>query len=88
MLYNGKLYGYYDLFKGPKGTLRFGGEADYDYRGTWSGTGGISTSTDPRCFFLCTRSASSRRTKSCLSPPEGIRCETLRSPKRGFFILY
>ena len=47
-IYNGKLYGYYDMFKGPMGTLRFGAEADYDYRGTWSGSGALATSTDPR----------------------------------------
>jgi hypothetical protein len=41
LLWNGKIYGYYDLFKGPHGTLRYGAEYDYDFRGTWSGTGGL-----------------------------------------------
>ncbi len=42
-LYNIKLYGYYDLVKSTKGTLRFGAEADYDERETWSGNGGLAT---------------------------------------------
>ncbi len=43
VLWNGKVYGYYDLFRGPHGTLRYGAEYDYDYRSTWSGTGGLTT---------------------------------------------
>jgi len=40
MLWNAKAYGYYDLYKGPMGTFRYGVEVDYDYRTTWSGSGG------------------------------------------------
>ena len=42
-LFNIKLYGYYDLVKSTKGILRFGAEADYDERETWSGNGGLAT---------------------------------------------
>jgi hypothetical protein len=38
-LWNGKLYGYYDPYKGTLGTLRFGAEFDYVERTTWSGAG-------------------------------------------------
>ena len=41
-LWNGKLIGYYDLYKGPLGTLRYGAEFDYIERGTWSGAGGLA----------------------------------------------
>jgi len=41
-LWNGKLYGYYDVYKGPMGTLRYGAEIDYIERGTWSGAGGLA----------------------------------------------
>jgi hypothetical protein len=41
-LYNVKLYGYYDMYKGPVGTLRFGAEVDYDERQVWSGNGGLA----------------------------------------------
>jgi hypothetical protein len=40
-LYNVKLYGYYDMYKGPVGTLRFGAEVDYVERQVWSGNGGL-----------------------------------------------
>jgi hypothetical protein len=40
-LYNVKLYGYYDIYKGPVGTLRFGAEVDYVERQVWSGNGGL-----------------------------------------------
>jgi DNA-binding protein YbaB len=42
VLWNGKVFGYYDLFKGPHGTLRYGAEYDYDFRQTWSGNGGLT----------------------------------------------
>lgn len=42
-LFNGKLFGYYDLYKGPMGILRYGVEVDYVERGTWSGTGGLAS---------------------------------------------
>jgi hypothetical protein len=42
-LWNAKIYGYYDLYKGSHGTLRYGAEYDYDYRATWSGNGGLPT---------------------------------------------
>jgi hypothetical protein len=41
-LWNGKLIGYYDLYKGQYGTLRYGTEFDYVERGTWSGVGGLA----------------------------------------------
>jgi hypothetical protein len=44
-LWNAKLYGYYDMYKGPVGTLRFGAEVDYVERQTWSGTGGLAANT-------------------------------------------
>ena len=40
-VWNAKIYAYYDVFRGPHGTLRYGVEYDYDYRNTWSGTGGL-----------------------------------------------
>ncbi len=53
VLWNGKVFGYYDVFKGPHGTLRYGAEYDYDYRSTWSGTGGLAAGVkglSPRGF--------------------------------------
>jgi hypothetical protein len=44
-LWNAKVVGYYDLYKGPVGTLRYGFEADYDQRDTWSGNGGLPAGT-------------------------------------------
>lgn len=44
-LYNIKLFGYYDLVKSSKGTLRYGAEIDYDERETWSGNGGLTAGT-------------------------------------------
>ena len=41
-LWNGKVIGYYDVYKGPLGTLRYGAEFDYIERGTWSGAGGLA----------------------------------------------
>jgi hypothetical protein len=40
-LWNAKLVGYYDVYRGPRGTLRYGAEVDYDERNTWSGNGGL-----------------------------------------------
>jgi len=40
-LWNAKVIGYYDLYRGPVGTLRYGAEADYVERNTWSGNGGL-----------------------------------------------
>jgi hypothetical protein len=37
-LWNAKLFGYYDLYKGTKGTLRYGVEVDYIERTTWAGS--------------------------------------------------
>jgi hypothetical protein len=50
-LWNGKVYGYYDLYKGPVGTLRFGAEYDYDYRGTWSGDGNGNNAKDQPIYL-------------------------------------
>jgi hypothetical protein len=41
-LWNGKVIAYYDVYKGPLGTLRYGAEFDYIERGTWSGAGGLA----------------------------------------------
>jgi hypothetical protein len=41
-LWNAKLYGYYDLYKGPMGTLRYGAEVDYIERTTWAGVAGTT----------------------------------------------
>ena len=40
-LWNAKLIGYYDVYRGPHGTLRYGAEVDYVERNTWSGNGGL-----------------------------------------------
>jgi hypothetical protein len=44
-VWNVKLYGYYDLYKGPMGTLRYGAEVDYVERQTWTGTGTATSAT-------------------------------------------
>jgi hypothetical protein len=44
-LWNAKVIGYYDLYRGPVGTLRYGAEADYIERNTWSGNGGLPAGT-------------------------------------------
>ena len=49
-LWNGKVVGYYDLYKGPYGTLRYGAEADYISRRTWSGVGGAPKGNDTTVF--------------------------------------
>lgn len=41
-LWNGKIYGYYDVYKGSMGTLRYGAEFDYVERATWSGLNGLA----------------------------------------------
>jgi len=41
-LWNAKLIGYYDAYKGTLGIVRFGAEVDYVERTTWSGTGGLA----------------------------------------------
>lgn len=41
-LWNGKVFGYYDVYKGSMGTLRYGVELDYVERGTWSGADGLA----------------------------------------------
>ena len=46
-LWNLKLYGYYDLIKGPHGTLRYGAEFDYDQRTTWAGGAPAATIANP-----------------------------------------
>ena len=40
-LWNAKAVGYYDLYRGPHGTVRYGAEFDYVERNTWSGNGGL-----------------------------------------------
>lgn len=44
-VWNAKLFGYYDLYKGPMGTLRYGAEVDYVERQTWPGTGTATAAT-------------------------------------------
>jgi hypothetical protein len=39
-LAHGSVIAYYDLYKGPHGTLRYGAEYEYIYRRTWAGVGG------------------------------------------------
>jgi hypothetical protein len=51
-LWNGKAYGYYDVYKGAIGTLRFGAEYDYIYRGTWSGYGDGTNETTKQLIKL------------------------------------
>jgi len=54
-LWNVKLYGYYDLYKGPIGTMRFGAEVDYDERQTWSGADGIAPKGNEKTAFTTMR---------------------------------
>ena len=42
-LWNAKLIGYYDVYRGTRGTLRYGAEVDYVERNTWSGNDNGST---------------------------------------------
>jgi hypothetical protein len=46
-LWNAKLYGYYDLYKGTKGILRYGIEVDYIERTTWAGVAGTTAHGTP-----------------------------------------
>jgi len=55
MLWNAKLYGYYDLYKGPVGTLRYGAEVDYVERQTWSGENGIAPKGNDKTAFMTMR---------------------------------
>jgi DNA-binding protein YbaB len=54
-LWNGKLYGYYDLYKGAMGTLRYGAEIDYVERNTWSGVDGIAPRGNEKTAFTTMR---------------------------------
>jgi hypothetical protein len=61
-LWNAKVIGYYDIYRGPFGTMRYGFEADYIERNTWSGNGGlpagsrgISPKGDDKVGFLTMR---------------------------------
>ena len=54
-LFNIKLYGYYDLYKGPVGTLRYGAEVDYIERETWSGLGGVAPKGNDKTVFTTMR---------------------------------
>jgi hypothetical protein len=54
-LWNGKLIGYYDVYKGPLGTLRYGAEFDYIERGTWSGAGGLAPKGNDSVAFSTMR---------------------------------
>jgi DNA-binding protein YbaB len=54
-LWNVKLYGYYDMYKGPMGTLRYGAEIDYVERQTWSGANGIAPKGNEKTAFTTMR---------------------------------
>ena len=54
-LWNGKLYGYYDAFKGTLGTVRFGAEVDYVERTTWSGANGLAPRGNEKNIFTTMR---------------------------------
>jgi flagellar motor protein MotB len=61
-IWNAKVIAYYDLYRGPIGTLRYGAEADYVERATWSGNGslpvgsaGISPKGNDHIGFLTMR---------------------------------
>jgi len=54
-LWNGKFYGYYDAYKGPMGTLRYGAEIDYIERGTWSGANGLAPKGNDTAVFSTMR---------------------------------
>lgn len=54
-LWNGKVYGYYDAYKGPMGTFRYGAEIDYIERGTWSGAGGLAPKGHDTAVFSMMR---------------------------------
>jgi DNA-binding protein YbaB len=54
-LWNAKLFGYYDLYKGPVGTLRYGAEVDYIERETWSGALGLAPKGNEKTVFTTMR---------------------------------
>ena len=54
-LWNSKLYGYYDVYKGTLGTMRFGAEVDYVERTTWSGASGLAPRGNQKNFFTTMR---------------------------------
>jgi hypothetical protein len=54
-LWNAKLYGYYDAYKGTIGIVRFGAEFDYVERTTWSGAGGLAPRGNEKNFFTTMR---------------------------------
>ena len=54
-LLNGKAIAYYDLFKGSFGTFRYGLEADYVERATWSGLNGLAPRGNNKIGFTTIR---------------------------------
>lgn len=54
-LWNAKFYGYYTLYKGPKGQVVYGVEVDYDQRSTWSGAGGLAPKGNEKTAFSTMR---------------------------------
>lgn len=54
-LWNAKLVGYYDPYKGSFGTLRFGVEVDYIERSSWSGAGGLAPKGSEKTAFTTMR---------------------------------
>jgi hypothetical protein len=52
---NGKAIAYYDLFKGSFGILRYGVEADYIERATWSGLNGLAPRGNDKVGFATIR---------------------------------
>jgi hypothetical protein len=54
-LWNAKLYGYYDAYKGSLGIVRFGAEFDYVERTTWSGANGLAPRGNEKNFFTTMR---------------------------------
>ncbi|PSH03800.1 MAG: hypothetical protein CXZ00_10650 [Acidobacteria bacterium] len=53
-IWNAKVYGYYDFYKGPIGILRVGAEFDYVFRGTWS-VNGLAPHGNMKTAFLAMR---------------------------------
>lgn len=54
-LLNGKAIAYYDLYKGSLGTFRYGLEADYVERSTWSGLNGLAPRGNNKIGFTTIR---------------------------------
>jgi flagellar biosynthesis chaperone FliJ len=54
-LLNGKAIAYYDLYKGSLGALRYGLEADYVERATWSGLNGLAPRGNNKVGFATIR---------------------------------